>query len=130
MNVDPEPMKVRIGKNESLFRATNETIELEAESIGVGATPVPFVCECPDPSCTEIVELTLVEYEKVRTGPTRFFVLPGHQALAVQANAAVIVEERDGVVIADKIGIAGQVAAALHGKESVAEIESDGQRGH
>lgn len=123
-------MKVRIAKNESLFRATNEAIELEAEALGVGADPVPFVCECPDPSCTEIVELTLVEYEDVRTGPSRFFVLPGHQALAVQANAAVVVEERDGVVIADKIGIAGEVAAALHGKSSVAEIEPDGRGGH
>lgn len=130
MDVDHEPMKVRIGKNESLFRAANEAIELEAESIGVGADPVPFVCECPDPSCTEIVELTLAEYEEVRTGPTRFFVLPGHQALAVQANAAVVVEERDGVVIADKIGIAGQVAAANHGKGLVAERESDEHRGH
>lgn len=123
-------MKVRIAKNEALFRAANEAIELEAEAMGVGADPVPFVCECPDPSCTETVELTLVEYEEVRTGPARFFVLPGHQALAVQANAAVVREERDGVVIADKIGIAGQVAAALHGKGLAAEIESDGHGGH
>ena len=112
-------MKVRIGKNESLFRAANETIELEAEAIGVGADPVPFVCECPDPSCTEIVELTLVEYEEVRTGPTRFFVLPGHQALAVQAGAAVVIEERDEVCIAEKVGVAGEVAAAYHGREVV-----------
>jgi len=119
MDVDHEPMKVRIAKNESMFRATNEAIELEAESMGVGANPVPFVCECPDPSCIEIVELTLVEYEEIRTGPSRFFVVPGHQALAVQANAAVVLEERDGVCIADKIGIAGEVAAAFHGKTFV-----------
>lgn len=119
MDVDHEPMKVRIGENESMFRAANETIELKAESVSVGAEPVPFVCECPDPSCTEIVKLTLVEYEEIRTGPTRFFVVSGHQALAVQANAAVVVEERDDVVIAEKIGIAGEVAAALHGKQLV-----------
>lgn len=117
MDVEHEPMKVRIAENESMFRAANESIELAAESTGVGTDPVPFVCECPDPSCTEIVELTLVEYEEVRTGPTRFFVVAGHQALAVQANAAVVVEERDGVVIADKIGIAGRVSAARHGKQ-------------
>ena len=130
MNVDHEPMKVRIAENESMFRAANETIELEAESIRVGAEPIPFVCECPDPSCTEIVELTLVEYEEMRTGPTRFFVVPGHQAVAVQANAAVVVEERDNVVIADKIGIAGQIARANHGKRLVAERESDEHGGH
>ena len=129
MDVDHEPMKVRIAKNQSLFRAANETIELAAESMGVGAVPVPFVCECADPSCTEIVELTLVDYEEIRTGPTRFFVRPGHQALAVRANAAVVVEERDDVCIAEKIGIAGAVAAALHGKESAAEIEAHGNDG-
>jgi len=83
-----------------------------------------FVCEGPDPTCVEIVELILTEYEEVRARPTRFFVLPGHQAVAVEANAAAVVEERDGVVIVNKIGIAGQAAAANHGKESVAEVES------
>ena len=119
MDVDPDPMLVRIATNESMFRATNEQIELDAESIGMGADPVPFVCECPDPSCTEIVELTLVDYELVRTGTTRFFVVPGYQALAVQAGAAVVVEEREGICIAEKIGVAGEVADALYGMDPV-----------
>ena len=117
VDLESEPMKVRIAKNESMFRAANEQIELEAEVRGDFADAVQFVCECPDPSCTELVELTLDEYERVRTGPRRFFVLPGHQALAVQAGAAVVVEERDGVCIADKIGIAGEVAAFYQGAD-------------
>lgn len=117
MDRESEPMKVRIAENESLSRAMNEKIELEAEARSVFAEPVQFVCECPDLSCTETVALTLAEYEDMRTSPTRFFVVPGHQALAVQANAAVVVEERMGVCIAEKIGIAGEVAAALHGKD-------------
>ncbi len=119
MDVDHEPMKVRIAKNEAMFRAANERIELEAEAAGMGGVSVPFVCECPDPSCTDTLELTLADYEAVRTGPTRFFTIPGHQALAVQANAAVVVEERDDVCIAEKIGIAGEVAAAYHGRDLV-----------
>jgi len=110
-------MKVRIAKNESMFRAANERIALEAEVRGEFAEPVSFVCECPDPSCTELVTLTLDVYEDVRTGPRRFFVVPGHQALAVQAGAAVVVEERAGVCIADKVGIAGEVAESYHGKD-------------
>ena len=125
MDVEHEPMKVRIAENESLFRAANEAIELEAEALGVGADLVPFVCECPDVSCTEIVELTLVEYEEVRAGATRFFVQPGHQAVAVTARAAVVVEERDNVCIAEKVGVAGEVAAANHGKDLVADVEPD-----
>jgi len=119
VDVDSEPMKVRIAKNESMFRAANERIELEAESLGIYSDPVPFVCECPDPSCTEVVGLTLADYEDVRTFATRFFVVPGHQMLAVQAGAAVVVEEREDVCLADKVGIAGDVAAANQGRDLV-----------
>ena len=119
-------MKVRIAKNEVMFRAANERIELEAQSRDIFVTPVPFVCECPDPSCTEIVELTLDAYEEIREGPTRFFCVPGHQALAVQASAAVVVEVRPDVVIADKIGIAGEVAADYYGRDL--DVVSDAER--
>ena len=119
MEVEFEPMKVRIAENESLFRSANERIELEAESMGYQGTKIPFLCECPDVSCTDIVQLTVADYENIRTGPTRFFVVPGHQAVAVQAHAAIVIEERDDVVISEKIGIAGRVAAAHHGDELV-----------
>lgn len=119
MDVEFEPMKVRIGENESLFRSANERIELEAESLGYTGAKVPFVCECPDPSCTDIILLTLDDYEDIRTGPTRFFVVPGHQALAVQAGAAIVIEEREDVFISEKIGVAGEVAASHHGEELV-----------
>ena len=119
MDVEVEPMKVRIAENESLFRSANEKIELAAESVVYQGEKVPFLCECPDVSCTEIVQLTLADYENIRTGPTRFFVVPGHQALAVQANAAITIEERDDVVISEKIGIAGRVAAKHYHDELV-----------
>ena len=119
VDVEFEPMKVRIAENESLFRSANDEIELEAQSFQSRGEKVPFVCECPDLSCTDIVELTLYDYEYIRTGPTRFFVVPGHEALAVQAGAAIVIEGRDGVCISEKIGIAGQVAAAHHGDELV-----------
>ena len=119
MDVDFEPMKVRIAENESLFRSANESIELEAESMGYQGEKIPFLCECPDVSCTDIVQLTVDDYESIRTGQTRFFVVPGHQALAVQANAAIVIEERDDVVISEKIGLAGKVAAAHYGDELV-----------
>ena len=120
MDIDAEPMKVRIAENEVLFRAANDRIELNAQTVGIFVTPVPFLCECPDVHCTETVRLTLEEYEEIRQGPVRFFVIPGHQAVAVQANAAVVVETRPDVVIADKIGIAGHIAAAAYGQEETA----------
>jgi hypothetical protein len=44
--------------------------------------PVPFLCECMDPSCTEPVPMTLREYEAVRAHPRRFALVPGHPTVA------------------------------------------------
>jgi hypothetical protein len=71
---------------------------------------VPFICECADERCTEIVRLSLDGYEDVRSHPRRFFNAPGHEALSVGAGAAVVVEELPGYVLVDKIDIAGEVA--------------------
>ena len=118
---DFEPMKIRIGENESLFRSANEQIELEAETSGYRGEKVPFLCECPDMSCTDVVRLTLEDYESIRAGPTRFFVVPGHQAVAVTAGAAIVIEERDDVCISEKVGVAGEIAASHHGEDLSAE---------
>jgi len=119
MDVEHEAVLIRIAENESKFRAQNEKIESTAESIGMIVESVPFVCECPNPDCIEIVRLTLSDYEEIRTNPTRFFCVPGHQGIATNAGAAVVVEVRDDLVLADKIGIAGEIAAAHHGEELV-----------
>jgi hypothetical protein len=71
---------------------------------------VPFICECPRRRCTEIVRMTLDAYEDVRANPVRFFTFPGHQDIAEAAGAAHTVEERDGYVVVDKLGVAGDVA--------------------
>lgn len=121
MEVDFEPMKVLIAENESLFRSANERIELEAESGGYRGEKVPFLCECPDMSCTDVVLLTLEDYESIRTGPTHFFVVPGHQEVAVRAGVAIVIEDRDDICISEKVGIAGEIAASHHGEDLSAE---------
>jgi hypothetical protein len=104
----------RIAENESLFRSANEKIEATAESIGLYQDPVPFICECSDVGCTEIVRLRLHVYEELRARPERFFCVPGHQAAAVAAGAAAVVDDVDGVRIVDKVGVAANVARELH----------------
>ena len=67
----------RITVNETLSRRVNEGIEegrREREGL------VPFVCECGALGCNDIVELTLREYEEVRSGSRSFLVMPGHGA--------------------------------------------------
>ena len=63
--VTPEERKAL---NEGTFRDANERLERAAEGIldGADETPVPFLCDCPRMDCTEVVLLTLREYERVR----------------------------------------------------------------
>jgi hypothetical protein len=91
------------------FREANETIELAAHN-AVLAGPIPFICECVDPTCTAIVRLTFEQYEDVRAHPHRFVTVPGHETLAVDAGAAEIVTAAQHVVIALR-GVAATIAA-------------------
>ena len=42
-------------------------------------TPVGFRCECARLGCNQLIELTVREYEEVRSHPRRFVVVPGHE---------------------------------------------------
>jgi hypothetical protein len=96
----------QIAENQAAFREANEKIEAAADSMEL-AGPVPFICECADPNCMEIIRLNLDAYEDIRQHPARFFTAPGHAALAVAA--AVVAEECAGYTLVDKIGIAGEI---------------------
>ena len=70
----------RAARNEALFRSVNE----EIEKLGVATESNPeecrigFVCECSDGSCIETVQLTVPEYEEVRSGSRWFVIVPDH----------------------------------------------------
>lgn len=101
----------RIAENQSRFREANERIEQTADSMHL-VGPVPFVCECPMAGCTELVRMTLSEYESIRANDRRFFVVPGHEEPSVSTGAGVVAgEEGDRYRIVDKVGIAGEIAA-------------------
>ena len=66
--------KQRFARNEAVFREVNERIEeLTRESEWLA-----LVCECGNPQCNEPLNLTVIEYERVRQEPTDFLVAPGH----------------------------------------------------
>ena len=88
------------------------------------AGSVPFICECADERCMEVVRLTMNEYEEVRQHPRRFFNTLGHQALSVRNGAATVIEERADYVIADKIDVAGRIAEENYRK--LGEANTDG----
>ena len=69
----------RRARNEVTFRAANERIARKAAALGAGDQPVPFLCECPQPTCTDLVFLSLDEYTEIRAHPRQFLARPGHE---------------------------------------------------
>jgi hypothetical protein len=47
----------------------------------VGAEPIPFLCECTEDSCLARVDLTLEEYDGIRTHENRFVIVRDHPKL-------------------------------------------------
>jgi hypothetical protein len=107
----------RIGRNDAIFREANERIRSAAEGYDLEGR-VPFICECADPGCREIVQLTLDEYRDVRRNGRRFVNAPGHDEAA--QDWAEVVEDHGGYVVVEKIGAAGAVAEQLEGEPDAA----------
>jgi hypothetical protein len=104
---------VRVAKNDATFRNANEKIARAAE--GTDVEQVPFICECADERCTEIVRLTLAEYEHVRADGRRFMKAPGHEVNAVPH--ARVIERHDGYLVVEKVGEAAEIAEELDPRE-------------
>jgi hypothetical protein len=98
----------RKARNEALIREVNERIEkvdkaAEEATFGPGGTLFEFLCECGggdagDVGCEEHVEMTIQEYEKVRSQDDRFAVCPGHEQEALEWVAA----RNERFVVVDK----------------------------
>ena len=106
-------LQEQIGHAQVAARAENEKIHASADAFSV-AGPIPFVCECADPDCSEIVQLDFLEYDAIRKYPRRFFNVTGHEKPAVEAAAEQIVLVAGELTVVDKRGIAGEIAAAAH----------------
>ena len=106
---DAETEPERVGRNNATFRNANEQIGRSADEYGVGSL-IPFLCECADPVCTSVIQLSADEYRAVRQHPRHFIQLPGHEAAAAEAER--VVERHDGYVVVEKIGRAGEIAEA------------------
>jgi hypothetical protein len=63
-----------------LARASNDRVAQAAYQLRF-VSRVPFLCECDDPSCDEIVLLELDEYEHARSERGRPITALGHTSL-------------------------------------------------
>ena len=108
-----ETISQRVARNQSTFREANERIEQTAAQF-VDVDPVPFICECPQRDCTELVRVSLAEYEVVRGDGRRFLVVTGHETCEVEGETiAQVVDRRPLFSVLEKVGEAGRVAREL-----------------
>jgi hypothetical protein len=107
----PRITQARIAQNQARFREANEQIEDAADRYGLLDIKIPFLCECADASCHEIIRVPFNAYEEVRADSRTFINAPGHETAAGAASK--VVGERDGYNIVRKRSHAGDVVAAL-----------------
>jgi hypothetical protein len=101
---DDQTRITRVAENEAAFRAANEKLRIVFEN--ADQDELPFLCECGDFICTQVVAVTLDIYERVREEPARFLVSPGHK----QLDQETVVETGDGYEVIEKSGLAGEIA--------------------
>jgi hypothetical protein len=95
MNLGEE--KLRIARTEALFRDVNERIAETADRFE--SSEASFVCECADAGCTQRVDVSLADYERVRAQPTTFVLAPGHEITEVED----VVADKPGYRIVEKV---------------------------
>jgi hypothetical protein len=88
----------QVGKNEALFREVNERLKGLGESFSFVAEHASFVCECGNPACVQQLEVSISDYERVRSNPRWFILAPGHET----ANVEAVVEQHDGWMVVEK----------------------------
>lgn len=107
----------RIARNDAIFREANDRIGDAAEHHQVDMR-VPFICECADSSCREIIPLMLADYAQIRSDPRHFLNVAGHEASA--QGWVEVVARTDGHVTVEKLGQAGEIVEELEGEEGLA----------
>jgi hypothetical protein len=83
-------------RTQMLLRDVNERIAEVAASWR--DDPPAFLCECSDPDCTETVNLSLREYEIIRSTLNLFVIHQGHEHPDVDR----VVHARDGFTLVEK----------------------------
>ena len=94
------------------FRTANERLRrIFASHRFEEVDRAPFICECADGGCFEVVMLSLEEYDHVRTDPSWLVLIAGHED--DEAEDERVLELERGHVIIEKIGPAVAAAARL-----------------
>ena len=115
--LDSTARKQRAAQNQSIFRELNERLEELGDASREDAR---FVCECASVDCIQPLELTIGDYERVRSDGSTFVVALGH----VYPNVERVVEEDDRFTVVQKIGAGGELAQAHHPRRETADVST------
>jgi hypothetical protein len=77
-DIDPARRRRRIAENEALYRNVNERLQEVRALTKTESETFVIVCECGDRACAEQIEVEKAAYERVRSDPTLFIIVPGH----------------------------------------------------
>jgi hypothetical protein len=91
----------RLVENQQRFRRANQRLYGAVSPMVDGDRPVPFLCECADPSCTAAVPLNLNQYRSVRSEDSQFVIVPGHATIDGEG----VVTENERFSVVEKPGI-------------------------
>jgi len=101
------PEEDRVARNESIARDVNEAIEHGRGPADV-QSKVAFRCECGRLGCNKLVEVTMGEYERVRSHPRQFLIVHGHE----QPEFETVVYAGEDFSVVEKQDEAGREAEA------------------
>jgi hypothetical protein len=104
-----DPRTERVGKNEAVFREVNERIN-DVSRFESGE----YHCECGNAACAETVPMAVADYEAVRSDPTFFVVVPGHEIPDLED---VIVRNEAFLVVQKRAGAPAELAAELDSRD-------------
>ena len=88
----------RVARNEVAAREINEAIE-ETDTRPANSF-IHLLCECGLEDCERVLAITRPVYERVRSDPRQFVILPSH----LFSEFEDVVEESDGFLIVAKRG--------------------------
>lgn len=89
----------RVGENEALARKTNERLDGLNETFSEFSGVFQIICECGAEDCDGRIDIAPAEYADLRSVPTHFAVVPGHEAPTVER----VLEHRPGYDVVRKL---------------------------
>jgi hypothetical protein len=116
-----EQHEARGARTQALFRDINERVKQINSAFEVVLALGDWGCECVDDACTERLYLSYGEYERIRSDPTRFIVMPDDHH--VDTTIEDVVERADTYWVVQKRGRAAGLVTAV-------DPRAVGRRGH